>query len=103
MTFAESRANPTQSRPHNATDGGNRELGQLSGHFDLNLTDELSWSTKSYANIFNDQRWVRFGENASQQERLTNEVQYGAITSLTWRPKVDFLDDFSTEVGFDIQ
>ncbi len=103
LTYAESRANPTQSRPHNATDGGNRELGQLSGHFDVNLTDDLSWSTKSYANIFNDQRWVTYSVNQAQQERLANEVQYGAITSLTWRPKVDFLDDFSTEVGFDIQ
>ena len=108
LTFDESRANPTQSRPHNATDGGNRELGQLSGHFDLNLTDDLFWSTKSYANIYNDQRWVTFSApttpgTSNQQERLTNEVQYGAITSLTWRPKVDFLDDFSTEVGFDIQ
>ena len=103
LTFQESRIDPTQSRPHNATDGGNRELGQLSGHFDVNLTDDLSWSTKSYANIYNDQRWVTFSAAASQQERLTNEVQYGAITALTWRPKVDFLDDFSTEVGFDIQ
>ncbi len=103
LTFAESRDNPTQSLARNATDGGNRELGQLSGHFDLNVTDNLSWSTKSYANIFNDQRWVKYGPDATQQERLTNEVQYGAITSLTWRPKVSFLDDFSTEVGFDIQ
>ena len=97
------RGNPTQSRPHNATDGGNRELGQLSGHFDLNLTDDLFWSTKSYANIYNDQRWVTFSFDVSQQERIENEIQYGAITSLTWRPKVSFLDDFSTEVGFDIQ
>ena len=103
LTFQESRANPTQTRPHNATDGDKREIGQLSGHFDVNLTDDLFWSTKSYVNIFNDQRWVTFCEACSQQERLTNEVQYGATTSLTWRPKVDFLDDFSTEVGFDIQ
>lgn len=103
LTFDESRANPTASLARNATDGGNRELGQLSGHFDLNITDDLSWSVKSYANIFNDQRWVKYGPDATQQERLANEVQYGAITSLTWRPKVDFLDDFSTEVGFDIQ
>ncbi|NOU20419.1 MAG: TonB-dependent receptor [Methyloglobulus sp.] len=108
LTFEESRDNPTQSRPHNKTDGGNRELAQLSGHFDFNLTNDLSWSTKSYVNIFNDQRWVTFSAptapgTSNQQERLNNEVQYGAITSLTWRPKVDFLDDFSTEAGFDIQ
>jgi iron complex outermembrane recepter protein len=108
LTFEESRDNPTQSRPHNKTDGGNRELAQLSGHFDFNLTNDLSWSTKSYVNIFNDQRWVTFSAPtaptlSNQQERLNNEVQYGATTSLTWRPKVDFLDDFSTEAGFDIQ
>ena len=42
LTFQESRDNPTQSRPHNKTDGGNCELAQLSGHFDFNLTDDLS-------------------------------------------------------------
>lgn len=102
LTPTELRADRRQSRPHNATDGGNREIGQLSAHFDVNLMDDLSWSTKSYVNIFNDQRWVTFSAQ-QQQERLTNEVQYGATTSLTWRPKVNFLDDFSTEVGFDIQ
>ncbi len=37
-----------------------------------------------------------------QQERITEEVQYGAITSLTYRPDISFLEDFSVETGFDI-
>ena len=103
LTYAVSRTTPTISNKWNATDGGKREVGQFSAHLDVNLTDDLFWSTKSYANTFNDQRWVTFSAAESQQERLTNEIQYGAITSLTYRPTIAWLDDFSIETGFDIQ
>jgi len=103
LTLAQAKADPTQSMPHNATDGGTRQVGQISGHLDVNVTDDLFWSTKSYANVFDDQRWVRFSVAESQQERLTNEVQYGGTTSLTYRPTIAWLDDFSLETGFDIQ
>lgn len=103
LTLEEAKANPTQSMPHNKTDGGVRQVGQVSGHIDVNLKDDLFWSTKSYANVYDDKRWVRYSVGESQQERLTNEVQYGAITSLTYRPKISWLDDFSMETGFDIQ
>lgn len=103
LTFAQSRSNPRQSMPHNSTDGGKRQLGQLSGHLDVNLSDSLFWSTKSYVNTFDDQRYVRFSQGVSQQLRDTEEVQYGAMTSLTYRPKVNWLNDFSLESGFDFQ
>lgn len=105
LSLQNAKNNPTMTNPWNPTDGDKREVGQLSGHFDVNLSDELFWSTKSYANIFNDERWVKFSEplNVPQQELKTNEVQYGATTSLTYRPKVNWLDDFSLEGGFDIQ
>lgn len=103
LTFQQSRADPMTTLRHNATDGGKREIGQLSGHLDVNLTDDLFWATKSYANIYNDERWVTFSAAENQQERLTNELQYGAITSLTYRPTISWLDDFSLETGFDIQ
>lgn len=103
LTLAQAQANPTQSMPHNATDGGTRQVGQISGHLEVNVTDDLFWSTKSYANVFDDQRWVRYSVAESQQERLTNEVQYGGTTSLTYRPTISWLNDFSLETGFDIQ
>lgn len=103
LTSAQAKADPTQSMAHNASDGGTRDVGQLSGHLDVNLAENLFWSTKSYANVFNDQRWVRFSAGESQQERLSNEIQYGATTSLTYRPTIAWLDDFSLETGFDIQ
>ncbi len=103
LTLEQAKANPTQSMAHNANDSGNRQVGQLSGHLDVNLTDDLFWSTKSYANTLDDQRWVRYSVVESQQERDTNEVQYGGITSLTYHPDISWLDDFSLESGFDVQ
>ncbi|UOA08298.1 TonB-dependent receptor [Methylobacter sp. S3L5C] len=103
LTLEQAKANPTQSMAHNANDSGTRQVGQLSGHLDVNLTDDLFWSTKSYANTLDDQRWVRYSVVESQQERDTNEVQYGGITSLTYHPDISWLDDFSLESGFDVQ
>jgi iron complex outermembrane recepter protein len=103
LTFAQSRANPTQSMPHNQTDGGKRQTGQLSGYFDLNLRDDLFWSTKSYVNTFDDSRFIRFSANVSQQNRINEEIQYGAISTLTYHPTVAWLKDFSVETGVDVQ
>lgn len=103
LTYAQARSNPTQSMPHNRTDGDKRQLGQLSAHLDVNLSDQLSWSTKSYVNTFDDQRWVRFSANVAQQERQAEELQYGATTALTYRPVISWLKDFSLESGFDFQ
>lgn len=103
LTEPQTRTNKLQSMPHNATDGDKRQTGQLSGHLDVNITDELFWSTKVYGNTFDDKRWVTFSSTVAQQERLTREMQYGGITSLTYHPDVAWLDDFSLESGFDIQ
>lgn len=98
LTEAQTRIDRTQSRTHNATDGGNRQVGQLSGHLDVNLRDDLFWSTKAYANTFDDKRWVTFSANVAQQERLAEELQYGAITTLTYRPDISWLYDFSFRI-----
>ncbi|MDP3008375.1 MAG: TonB-dependent receptor, partial [Methylococcales bacterium] len=103
LTEPETRISRTQSRPHNATDGDERQMGQLSGHLDVNITDELFWSSKVYGNSFDDKRWVTFSSKVAQQERLAEEIQYGGMTSLTYHPDVAWLDDFSLESGFDIQ
>ncbi|MEN9757351.1 MAG: hypothetical protein RL755_1538 [Pseudomonadota bacterium] len=103
LTLDQARSNPLQSMPHNKTDGGNRELGQLSTHLDVNLKEDLFWSSKSYVNTYDDTRFVTFSSTVSQQERAAEELQYGAITSLTYRPKVQGLYDFSVESGFDFQ
>ena len=103
LTYKEQLADPTQSMARNATDGSTRTLGQVSAHLDVNVTDQLFWSTKSYGNLFEDQRFVKFESQYSQQERNRDEVQHGALTSLTYHPEVSWLNDLSIESGFDFQ
>lgn len=103
LTYQEQLISTTQSMPRNATDGGKRQMGQVSTHFDLHLTATLFWSNKAYSNTYRDQRFVKFEPVFGQVERLRDETQYGAITSLTYHPVLDWLNDFSVESGFDFQ
>jgi iron complex outermembrane recepter protein len=99
----DSRERPTLSYPFSTTDGGKRQVGQYSVHLDTQPTGDLSWSTKAYLNRFRDERWVKFSAGVSQQERDTDEDHYGALTSLTFRPKVSWAREFSFEGGVDFQ
>lgn len=92
LTYDQARAHPRQSMPHNSTDGGERELNQLSLHLDWSINDRWFLSNKAYLNTMDDQRWVRFSiMNPNQQERLLRENHTGLLSTLTWRPNVEHL------------
>ncbi len=99
LTRAQIHDDEEQSMPHNATDGGERLMNQVSGHFDWNLTDQLALAAKLYYNKYSDTRWVKFSVSQTQQERVTNESHQGALATLTWRPNVNFLHNFALEGG----
>ena len=103
LTAFDAPRRPTLSYPFSATDGSTREVGMVSGHLDVDLASTLLWTVKSYVNVLDDDRFVKFSAGVSQQERLTDEKHYGAITTLTWRPAVTVVDDFALETGFDLQ
>lgn len=103
MTLAESRADAQGSAARNGSDAGNRRMSQLSGHLDKQLDERLFWSSKVYMNNLDDQRWVRFSQAVSQQERIADETHYGFISTLTWRPQVDRLYGLAIESGIDAQ
>lgn len=103
LTYEEQLRRRTQSPARNATDGGERQMGQVSAFFDINLRSDLFWSIKAYGNTYKDQRFVKFEPAFQQTERQRDETQYGAITSLTYHPVVDWLDDFILEAGADFQ
>ncbi len=102
LTRADAHDHPRQSYALSSTDGGKRDMDALSAHLDVRLTDEVSWSAKAYGNELKDKRYIRFSASASQQERVTDETQYGALTSLSWRPKVTWAHEFSLEGGADL-
>lgn len=99
LTIPEARNDEEQSRPHNATDAGERLMNQVSANLDWFLTDRLSMTTKAYYNKFDDTRWVRFAITNRQQERFTNESHYGVLATMTWQPAISFLNDLSLEAG----
>ncbi|OUS79915.1 TonB-dependent receptor [Pseudomonas putida] len=103
LTEDNARHHPRMSNDYNATDKGTRRMNQVSLHFDTELAQTLSWSAKTYLNTYDDRRWTQYWRSSSQQERDTYEDQYGAITSLTWRPQVDWLHAFALEGGSDVQ
>ena len=99
----DARDDPRQSYANNAFDEGERSMDQLSLHLDTDVAEDLAWSSKVYYNRFEDRRWTKYWITSSQQERFNDEDQYGAISSLTWRPDVRGLYDFALEGGADIQ
>ena len=103
LTKADAHDDPRQSYLNNATDKGERSMDSLSLHLDTDLADDLAWSSKAYYNRFEDRRRTKYWITSAQQERFNDEDQYGAISSLTWRPDVPGLHDFALEGGADIQ
>ncbi|BAQ81434.1 TonB-dependent receptor [Pseudomonas sp. St29] len=103
LTEDDARHHPTMTNSYNATDKGTRRMNQVSLHFDTDLADTLAWSAKTYVNTFDDRRWTQYWRTSAQQERDSYEKQYGALTSLTWRPEVIWLYDFALEGGADMQ
>lgn len=99
----DARHHPEMTNSFNATDKGTRRMNQVSVHFDTDLADTLAWSAKTYVNTFDDRRWTQYWRTSAQQERDAYETQYGALTSLTWRPEVSWLYDFALESGADVQ
>ncbi|MBD8828301.1 TonB-dependent receptor [Pseudomonas sp. CFBP 13602] len=103
LAEADARHHPEMTNSFNATDKGTRRMNQISLNLDTDLTDTLAWSAKTYVNTFDDRRWTQYWRTSSQQERDAYETQYGALTSLTWRPEVSWLHDFALESGADVQ
>ena len=103
LTFTESRSNPKKSPSFNSFDGSELKLKTVSGHFDTDVTSDLFFSLKSYVNKFERARFVKFFPTSLQQERIENELQYGAIATLTYRPHFSWFNDFVVEGGFDFQ
>lgn len=106
LTAAEAARRPTSSDAYAQSDGGNRQMNQVSLHFDGELNERLSFSAKTYLNTVKDQRWLRYAETASQQERIIDETHYGALTSLTYRPQfapLEWMRDFSVEGGLNVE
>lgn len=93
----------TDSPSFSNEDGGTQEDRHLSLHLDYDIANDLSWSFKTYAQTFKRNRFVRFRDAWGQSERVQDEKQVGAISVLTYRPKVDAIKNLTVEWGVDYQ
>ncbi|WP_294288238.1 TonB-dependent receptor [uncultured Sphingomonas sp.] len=99
LTDADAYSNRRRSYAVSETDGGKRQLTQYSLHLDADLAPRLSLTAVGYANSIDDNRYVRFSANVAQQQRLTDEQQYGFVTGLHWHAA----DWLMAEAGGDVQ
>ncbi|WP_442881980.1 TonB-dependent receptor [Duganella sp. S19_KUP01_CR8] len=94
LAAADAHNAPTTSYRYAQSDGGNRQLSQLSLHLDAELNTRLSLTTNVYLNQIQDQRWLRFAIADKQQERTYTETHVGFLGSLSYRPRLAALDGF---------
>ena len=99
LTDADAYADRRRSYAVSETDGGRRNLSQYSLHLDADLSSRLSLTAIGYANDLDDNRYVRFSASVAQQQRLTDEKQYGVIAGLHWHAVAWLM----AEAGGDVQ
>jgi iron complex outermembrane receptor protein len=100
LDATQARLKPRSSGSYASQDGGEKSNYHTSLHFEKSLMDDsIQWSMKAYHQNFERERWVRFNQAASLQNRYDDETQVGLIHTLNWH-----IDDFWTlQSGIDYQ
>ncbi|WP_114395272.1 TonB-dependent receptor [Oleisolibacter albus] len=103
LTRVDAEERPSATNAYNATDRGRRRLAQGSLHLDTDLGDHADAMARAYVNRFKDRRWVQFSPGTSQQERVTDEWQYGGIAAVHYHVQDSGLHALMLEAGGDVQ
>ncbi|KKM62992.1 hypothetical protein LCGC14_1516070 [marine sediment metagenome] len=90
---------PTRSADYAKYDGGDKQDKSFSLHFNHAFTDSVDWSLKTYFNRYDRERWVRFKESSSLQNRNDEQDHYGIISTLKW----EINPEWSVQWGADVQ
>ncbi len=94
---------PQASNDYNQTDRDSRDISQFSLSADAKLSEIAQWSSLVWLNQYQDDRFVKFSENASQQNRFTQEKHYGGSSVLTLTPHFESLNAFLFELGLSLE
>jgi iron complex outermembrane receptor protein len=95
----QAKEDPTQSASFADQDGGDKEINHLSLHWNQLIGDNLKWSLKGYGQTFDRERWVRFLEAWSLQDRVDDQTHIGVISTLNW-----FISDqWQVDLGLDYE
>ncbi|MDP3088377.1 MAG: TonB-dependent receptor [Methylotenera sp.] len=85
LSKQQARDNPRSSASFASEDGGNKETKQIDVHYDYFFNDNLDISLKGYWQNYERQRWVRFSQAGSLQERVDDQDIFGFIAKVNWQ------------------
>ena len=85
LSKAQSRSAPRSQASYAILDGGDKDVNGISVHLDHAISDTLDWSVKAYVQDYQRERWVRFSEAGSLQNRFDDQDHRGLISTLMWQ------------------
>lgn len=94
---------PRSTNAYNETDESSRDINQYSLSLDAQLSAASSLRLLSWLNQLQDNRYVTFSANTSQQNRYTDEKHYGVLAVYTYVPKVSFAQHLALEFGSSVE
>ena len=104
LSEAQAETEPRSSPVFSQNDGGIQSNRHASAHLEADLTERLFWSLRAYHQTVERQRFVRFTEAGTQQERYELDRQSGGLTQLSYRPGgLGVLHDLVFSAGGDLQ
>ncbi|WP_459924829.1 TonB-dependent receptor, partial [Desulfatiferula olefinivorans] len=103
LTESMAENDPEQAASFARTDGGIQENRHVSLHADYKLSPTVNVSLKTYAQELERTRWCRWSDAGSQQERYSDDEQYGAVSTLSYVVEDLGIDRLKVDWGLDVQ
>lgn len=100
LSRREARHTPAMAVDYATNDRGKERAFHASAHLDHDA-NSLSFQFKTYLQTYLRKRYVRFDHAFSQQLRTEDELQYGAIGVVTYRPQITGIK-LAFDLGADI-
>lgn len=84
LSAEQARNDPRSSADYANQDGGEKETSHISLHHDSTFGDNVKLQLKAYDQTFERERWVRFSQGSSLQNRFDHQQHRGLIGRFDW-------------------
>jgi iron complex outermembrane recepter protein len=97
LSKSASRQTPRAQASFAVLDGGDKTVKGASANLSHQFSPTLRWSNTLYTQFYQRERWVRFTEAGSLQNRFDDQRHIGLVSTLDWQIN----DQFGAELGID--
>lgn len=101
LTKEQAENDPQQAASFAGTDGGEQEDKHVSLHVDYRMSKNMNWSFKTYSQEIERTRWCKWSDAGDQQERYSDDRQFGAISTLSYEMEDIGIDRLGLQWGLD--